>query len=82
MTEYAKNNNMKEDYLKMRNSGKYSINWFYKYFLENGGKQMDIQEFNMAFSMVDLNQILENLDKKFELTSLLDKNNKLIKVWK
>lgn len=70
------------DYIKMRNSGNYSIEWFYSYYLQNGGKQISLQEFHAIFNMGDLNQILTVIDKKFNLTSLLDKNNKLIKIWK
>ena len=68
------------DYIKMRNSGNYSIEWFYSYYLQNGGKQISIQEFHAIFNMGDLNQILTQIDKKFNLTSLLDKNGKFIKI--
>ena len=68
------------DYIKMRNSGNYSIEWFYSYYLQNGGKQISLQEFHAIFNMGDLNQILTQIDKKFNLTSLLDKNGKFIKI--
>ena len=68
------------DYIKMRNSGNYSIEWFYSYYLQNGGKQISLQEFHAIFNMGDLNQILTEIDKKFNLTSLLDKNGKFIKI--
>ena len=68
------------DYIKMRNSGNYSIEWFYSYYLQNGGKQISIQEFHAIFNMGDLDQILTEIDKKFNLTSLLDKNGKFIKI--
>lgn len=70
------------EYIKMRNSGKYRIEWFFDYYNKNNGKQIGIQEFNAVFNMADLGQVLEHLDKKFELTSLLDKKGKTIKVWK
>ena len=68
------------EYIKMRNSGNYSIEWFYSYYLQNGGKQISLQEFHAIFNMGDLNQILTEIDKKFNLTSLLDKNGKFIKI--
>lgn len=67
---------MKEEYIKMRNSGRYDINWFYKYY----DKPIDIHNFTAVFQMGDLNLILEHLDKEFGLTILLDKQNKFIKV--
>jgi hypothetical protein len=36
----------------------------------------------MVFNMVNLNQILEDLDKEFNLTQVLDHKGKLIKVYK
>jgi len=60
----------------MRNSGKYDINWFYKYY----DKPIDINNFTAIFQMGDLNMILEHLDKKFNLISVIDKNGKFIKI--
>jgi len=67
---------MKDEYIKMRNSGRYDINWFYKYY----DKPIDIHNFTAVFQMGDLNLILEHLDKEFGLTILLAKQNKFIKV--
>lgn len=64
----------------MRNSGQYRIEWFFDYYNKNNGKQISIQEFNAVFNMADLGQILTDMDKKFELTSLLDKKGKFIKI--
>ena len=68
------------EYIKMRNSGQYRIEWFFDYYNKNNGKQISIQEFNAVFNMADLGQILTDMDKKFELTSLLDKKGKFIKI--
>ena len=68
------------EYIKMRNSGQYRIEWFFDYYNKNNGKQIGIQEFNAVFNMDDLGQVLAELDKKFELTSLLDKKGKFIKI--
>jgi hypothetical protein len=71
---------MKQDYVKMRNTGKYNINWFYKYFVENGGKRIDINLFSQLFNMIDSSDVLRFLDVKFNLTKLEDKEGNLIKI--
>jgi hypothetical protein len=71
---------MKQDYVKMRNTGKYNINWFYKYFVENGGKRIDINLFGQLFNMIDSSEVLRFLDVKFNLTKLEDKEGNLIKI--
>lgn len=65
----------------MRNSGQYSIDWFYKYYKEKGGKDVDIQTFHSLFNMGNLQMVLEKIDKEYGLTSLYNKDNKLIKTW-
>ena len=73
-------NNFKQEYIKIRNSQKYPIEWFYRYFVENGGANIDLQSFHSLFSLVDLNSVLSFLDSKFELTRLEDSNGKFIKI--
>jgi len=73
---------MIDRYIEMRNSGKYNLEWFYEYYNSKDGKEIDISKFNMVFNMVNLNQILEDLDKEFNLTQVLDHKGKLIKVYK
>jgi hypothetical protein len=73
---------MIDKYIKMRNSGQYQMNWFYDYYIQNGGDLMVFNKFSMAFNMVDLNQILESLDKKFNLMSILDAKGNTLKVLK
>jgi len=70
---------MKQSYVKMRNSGKYDINWFHRYYTDKKGT-MDINMFHMIFNHGNLDQILEHLDKEFGLTKVEDNNGKLIKV--
>jgi len=72
--------NFKQEYIKIRNSKKYPIEWFYNYFIENGGANIDLQSFHSLFSLVDLNSVLSFLDGKFELTRLEDSNGKFIKI--
>jgi hypothetical protein len=69
-----------EQYIKMRNSGRYDINWFYKHYLENADKHIDINTFSMIFNSVDLNNILQHIDRKFKLNVITDSNGNFIKV--
>ena len=58
----------RDSYIEMRNSGNYDAAWFYKYFLDNGGKDTGIDG------------VIDSLDKKFGVVKLEDKNNKFIKI--
>jgi len=72
---------MKEKYIKMRNSGKYDLQWFYDYYIQNSGDRIDINTFGMVFNSVNLDNILEHIDRKVGLTRVYDKNNNFIKVY-
>ena len=72
---------MKEKYIKMRNTGKYDLQWFYDYYRQNSGDSIDINTFGMVFNSVNLNNILEHIDKKFGLTRVYDNNNNFIKAY-
>jgi hypothetical protein len=63
---------MREEYITMRNNGKYNVNWFYRYYLESGGDDIDIQKFLFVFNSVPLNDILNHIDKRYELTTIYD----------
>lgn len=65
----------------MRNSGKYDLKWFYDYYIENSKDIIDINTFSMVFNSTNLENILEHIDKKFELVRIYDKNNNFIKVY-
>jgi len=73
---------MIDKYIKMRNSGQYQIDWFYDYYTKNGGNSIGINQFNMTFNMFNLNEILEYLDRKFNLMVVSDAQNKVLKVFK
>ncbi len=73
---------MIDKYINMRNSSQYNMNWFYDYYIQNGGKSIGINQFSMVFNMVNLNEILEALDKKFNLVSILDAKGQTLKVFK
>ena len=70
----------KQEYIKIRNSQKYPVEWFYSYFIENGEANIDLQSFHQLFSMIDLNSVLSFLDGKFGVTKLEDKDGKFIKI--
>jgi len=72
---------MKEKYIKMRNSGKYDLQWFYDYYRQNSGDSIDINKFGMVFNSVNLDNILEHIDRKLKLVRIYDKNNNFIKVY-
>jgi hypothetical protein len=72
---------MKEKYIKMRNSGKYDLQWFYDHYRQNSGDITDINAFGMIFNSVNIDNILEHIDKKFGLIRVYDKNNNFIKVY-
>jgi hypothetical protein len=72
---------MKDKYIQMRNSGKYDLKWFYDYYIENSKDIIDINTFSMVFNSTNLDNILEHIDKKFELVRIYDKNNNFIKVY-
>ena len=71
---------MIEQYKQMRVNNQFDLNWFYRYFLEQGGQRISAQEFNLFFQMGDLNEVVAHLDRKFNLTKVVDKDNKLIKI--
>lgn len=60
------------DYINMRNSKNYDLNWFYRHYLRNSNNSIDIGTFSMVFNSVELNNILQHLDREFEL-NLTDK---------
>ena len=71
---------MKQSYIKMRQTGKYDVKWFYKYFIEKGGNRLDAHAFAHLFNFVNLQEVLNFLDGEFELTKLEDKEGRLIKI--
>lgn len=72
---------MKEKYIKMRNTGKYDIQWFYDYYIQNSKDSIDIQNFAMTFNLINLDNVLTHIDKKFGLTRIYDKDNNFIMVY-
>lgn len=71
---------MKHEYISMRNKNQFDINWFYKYFLENGGAKIDLNSFSNLFALQKFETVIEWLDYKFNLTRLYNKEGNLIKI--
>lgn len=70
----------RESYIEMRNSGNYDAVWFYRYFLDNGGKDTGIDYFISVFNMYGIDGVIDSLDKKFGVVKLEDKSGKFIKI--
>ncbi len=71
--------NIKE-YIKMRNNGKYDLQWFYKYFIENGGARIDVNSFSQSIQFYGLDSVIQSLDSKLGLTKLETKEGVFIKI--
>jgi hypothetical protein len=71
---------MKEEYIKLRNSGQLSTLWFYRYYVDNSKDAISFDDFNHLTMYFDFNNIIEHIDNKYKLTRLYDKNNNFIKV--
>ena len=70
---------MREEYIKMRNKQQYNINWFYKYFVSQGGN-LDGQTFGVMFNQFgNLSDVIAFLDSKFNLISLYQ-GDKFLKI--
>ena len=70
---------MKEAYIKMRNSKVLDYQLLYTYATDKG-MTLDPNMFMNGIQFVDINEIIENLDKEFELTRLYDKDGNFIKI--
>ena len=70
---------MKENYIKMRNSNQLDVGLLYTLAREEG-LTAAIDQFAMALTFADINEIICHLDHKFELSILYNKNGDFIKV--
>lgn len=70
---------MKERYIIMRNSNQLDIGLLYTLACDEG-LVAPIEHFAMAMSFANIQQILDHLDSKFELTKLFGKDGNFIKV--
>jgi hypothetical protein len=70
---------MKDAYIKMRNSKAVDFQLLYTYATDKG-MTLDPNMFMNGIQFVDINEIIENLDREFELTRLYDKQGNFIKI--
>jgi len=70
---------MKDAYIKMRNSKAVNFQLLYTYATERG-MTLDPSMFMNGIQFVDINEIIDNLDKEFGLTRLYDKVGNFIKI--
>lgn len=76
----------REQYVNMRNLKRFDLNLLYKFYIEKSkDKQIiDFNIFNQLFSIyaqTNSKDIMEFLDKQFNLLILEDKNGNEVKVW-
>ena len=73
---------MKDRYRIMRQSNMLDVRFLYDYALSKGLKRCDLQFFSQAFSFSNMNveELLSNLDKEFDLTTLYSPDGRLISV--
>ena len=70
---------MKAEYIKMRNSNQLDVGLLYTLAREEGLSAAPDQ-FSIALSFANINEMICHLDHKFELTILYNKNGNFIKV--
>lgn len=70
---------MKEAYIKMRNGKVMDYQLLYTYATERG-MTLDQNMFMRGIQFVDINGIIDTLDREFELTRLYDKEGNFIKI--
>lgn len=70
---------MKEQYINMRNRKVIDLSVLYTYAREQG-MTLTFDQFANGAHFLDYNALMEDLDRKFGLTRLHDKNDNFIKV--
>lgn len=71
---------MKEEYIKLRTQNDMPVSWFHKYFIEKSGKNIHFNHFHMIFMNGDIHEVMNHLDKEFDLTVVIGKNGNVLKV--
>lgn len=65
----------REEYLEMRRSGKVSLEIFYRYYVDNIDTPIDYANFMQLFPIFfsnNSNKVVDYLDKKFNIVTLLN----------
>lgn len=70
---------MKEQYINMLNRKVIDLSVLYTYAREQG-MTLDFNQFTIGAQFLNLDFLIEDLDRKFGLTRLHDKNDNFIKV--
>ena len=70
---------MREAYIKMRNGKVLDYQLLYTYATDRG-MTLDPNMFMNGIQFVDVNEIIDNLDREFELIRLYDKEGNFIKI--
>ena len=70
---------MKKAYIKMRNGKVLDYQLLYTYATERG-MTLDPNMFMRGIQFVDINGIIDTIDREFELTRLYDKEGNFIKI--
>jgi hypothetical protein len=70
---------MKKAYIKMRNGKAMDYQLLYTYATERG-MTLDPNMFMRGIQFVDINGIIDTIDREFELTRLYDKEGNFIKI--
>jgi len=68
----------REEYLEMRKSKSYDVNWFYKYYIQNGGN-IGLHDFLVMFQMGSLDEVIRFIDYKLKVNVIVDKEGR--EVW-
>ena len=76
---------LKSSYIKMRNQPEYDLLWFYKYYCSKVktspiGTHIFIPAIRQALTFAGV-QIINHLDREFEVTVLLDSQNNEILIF-
>ena len=70
---------MKEQYINMRNRKVIDLSVLYT-FARDQGMTLDFNQFTIGTQFLNFDALIEDLDRKFGLTRLHDKNDTFIKV--
>ena len=70
---------MKEQYINMRNRKVIDLSVLYTFACEQG-MTLSFSEFAVGAQFLNLNAVIEDMDQKFGLTRLYDKNDNFIKI--
>lgn len=71
---------MKDEYIRLRTQNDMPVSWFHKYFMSKTGSNIHFTHFHMIFMNGDIHEIMNYLDKQFDLTVVIGKNGNVIKV--